>query len=185
MLKKQSLSFIPLFILLFFSYNHIPPIRSDFNIPTGATYTYDVINSYWHITQGVNTGEGFGFNFEGTSYNLTTQIVTKTRMVNPQNITYAISVDSATIEAYDTSLELVSWFFLMQYPMLKAQASLSPWNQVEIEKGPVMFNQFFIEPTTFSDACIYLSNDTFVYEQFTNNAFIDKHIHGHFDNSSS
>ncbi|NHJ39945.1 MAG: hypothetical protein FK731_07925 [Asgard group archaeon] len=159
--------------------------KGDFNLTIGATFDYDVIESYWDITQETYSGSGNGFVFRDTSYPISTPI--SIEVITPSNtsVYYTITVSDKTDEAYDYSSDIIAWVFVMMFPNLRAQLTPLPWNQTEIEMGPNLFELFFVDPVSFGDVFVQFTNVTYISSIFDDPRITVSQVEAHFDNSST
>lgn len=172
------------FLVFLFLLNSLQ-IRGDFNLTVGATFDYDVIESYWDITQETNSGTGNGFVFRDTSYPIGTPISVEVITPSNTNVYYTITVGDKTDETYDYSTDIIGWIIFMEYPILRAQLTPLPWNQTEVEMGPDMFELFFVEPIAFGDAFVQFTNETYVSSLFDDPRITVNQVEAHFENSST
>lgn len=186
-MKKMLKIALPLFIIAMFL--NTTMVRSDFAVTVGEDNNYDVITSNWSIAVGANSGSGIGFNVEGIGYDIGDDINVEVTAETTIDVDYDITLNGTDTYAWSSSgfgnifFIAISIFLPLMMPGLVG----GTWDQAEIEKGPILWGDFFIHPV-MTEAFYEFANNQTALDEIKNDPdyseYKFKKLKGVFENST-
>ncbi len=160
-------------------------VKSDYNVSIGAEFTYDVVESSQTVTVGEDTGGGEGFLFKEDAFNVGEQIFVEVTDASSTEVKYNVTVGSVIRSTQSNGLEDAGNLFADLQGSLDYISSFDKWIQDEVDGGPRLFCDYFIDPNFCNVFSLY-TNETLARTIFPDTAEITfTKIAGHFDNSST
>ncbi|MHA1156360.1 MAG: choice-of-anchor S family protein [Candidatus Heimdallarchaeota archaeon] len=160
-------------------------VKSDYNVSIGSEFTYDVVESSQAVTVGENTGGGEGFVFKEDAFNVSEQVFVKVTDASSTIIKFNVTVDTVTQKDQSDGLEDAGNFGNYLRGSLRYISSFDKWIQDEVDGGPRLFCDYFINPT-YSNVFLRYTNETYARTVFPDTTEITyTKVAGNFDNSST
>ncbi|MHA1212278.1 MAG: choice-of-anchor S family protein [Candidatus Heimdallarchaeota archaeon] len=143
-------------------------VRGEYNVIAGQATDYVVTTSNWTVAVGTNSGGGTGFNLEDKNYTEGSNLNIEVTSTSPTTIYYNLTVDGD--EYTSSSNPLGNLFFLlgsMFLPVMMSEMIGSTWDQAEIDMGPGLWGDFFMD-TSFTSLCYMLANNQTLLDELFN-----------------
>jgi len=176
---------ISILLLIFVMLTSTTLVKSDYMVTIGSEFTYDVVESSQTVTVGEDTGGGNGFLFEEEAFNVGEQVFVEVNDASSSQVRFNVTVGNASKIGNSSGIEDAgSFYYYLQGP-LHYLGSFDKWVQAEVDAGPPLFCDYFINPS-FSNAYLRYTNETHSRSIFPDTTEITfTKIAGNFDNSST
>ncbi len=149
-------------------------VRAEYNVSVGQANDYVVSTSNWTIAIGDNSGGGTGFNLDGNNYTEGSSLNIEVTSASTTTVGYNLTVDGD--EYKFTSSGLGNVFFILGtlfLPMMLPATISSTWDQAEMDMGPILWGDFFMD-TSFANLFYkYANNQTYLDEVFEREDYTD------------
>ncbi|MHA1188281.1 MAG: choice-of-anchor S family protein [Candidatus Heimdallarchaeota archaeon] len=176
---------ISILFLIFVMLTSTTLVKSDYMVTIGSDFIYDVVESSQTVTVGEDTGGGEGFQFEEEAFNVGEQIFVEVIDASTTQIDFNVTVGNASKIYHSSGIEDSGNFYYDLQGPLHYLNSLDKWVQAEVDAGPPLFCDYFINPS-FSNGFLLYTNETRARLTFSDTAEITfTKIAGNFDNSST
>ncbi|MHA1531899.1 MAG: choice-of-anchor S family protein [Candidatus Heimdallarchaeota archaeon] len=182
-MKKILIFSIPILAIIMIMSTTL--VKSDYVVTIGSEFTYDVVESSQTVTIGGDTGGGDGFRFNEQSFTLTEQIFVEVTDATSSVVYYKVTVGNNTKSTQSGGIEDAGNLYNDLRGSLFYINSFSVWTQSEVDAGPLLFCDYFIDPN-YSNAFLRYTNETYLELTFPDTAEITyTKLAGNFDNSST
>ena len=165
-LKKILKIAMPLFIIAMIITT--TNVRADFSVTVGQTNVYDVVESDWTLVVGANNGGGTGFVQESVGYDLADNITIEVTAETTTSVDYDFTCDIDTYGYSSNGLGNIFYMvFSLMLPLMMPLMVSGTWVQAEVDAGPMLWGEFFID-SVMTEAFYEFANNQTALDEMTN-----------------
>ena len=185
-MKKLLKITLPLLIIAMFLGTTM--VKSDFAVTVGVSNDYDVVTSNWTIAAGANTGGGTGLQLEGVGYDEGEVITIEVTAETSSSVDYDLTIDVDTYGYSSNGLGNIFFLaFTLLLPLMMPLMVGGTWVQAEVDMGPGIWGEFFLDSVMTEALYEFANNDTALDEMTNdpdNTEITFKKFEGAFENST-